>query len=53
MLLLARQYTSPTLFAQVKSMAFDAQMAQVDVITQNASQMNLITFSTSSQIGCA
>ncbi len=53
MLLLARQYTSSTLFAQVKSIAFDAQSVQVDVVTQNASQMNLISFSASSQIGCA
>jgi hypothetical protein len=53
MLLLARQYTSSTLFAQVKSLAFDAQSVQADVVTQNASQMNLISFSTSSQNGCA
>jgi hypothetical protein len=53
MLLLERQYTSSTLFAQVKSIAFDAHSVQVDVVTQNASQMNLISFSTSSQIGCA
>lgn len=53
MLLLERQYTSSTLFTQVKSIAFDAHSVQVDVVTQNASQMNLISFSTSSQIGCA
>ncbi len=53
MLQLARQYASSSLFAQVKSIAFDDQNVQVNVVTQNASQMNLITFGTSSQIGCA
>ncbi len=53
MLQLVRQYASPSLFSSVKSMAFNAQNVQVDMVTQNLSGMNLVTFSTSSANGCA
>ena len=54
---LERQYASPTLFAQAKSMAVDPQGTQVNVVAQtpsNASSMlSLVSFNASSQIGCA
>src|SRR5437879_2930549 len=53
MLQMVRQYTSSTLFAQVKSITFDAHSVQVDVVAQNGPSMNLITFSTSSPNGCS
>ncbi len=54
---LERQYASPTLFAQVKSMAVDPQGSQVNVVAQtppNApSMLSLVSFNASSQSGCA
>jgi hypothetical protein len=54
---LERQYASPTLFAQAKSMAVDPQGTHVNVVAQtpsNASSMlSLVSFNASSQIGCA
>jgi serine/threonine protein phosphatase PrpC len=53
---LEKQYASPTLFAQAKSMAVDPQGTQVNVVAQtpaNASAMlNLVSFNAGSKIGC-
>ncbi|GAC1380751.1 MAG: hypothetical protein NVS4B7_03460 [Ktedonobacteraceae bacterium] len=50
---LVKQYTSPTLFAQMKSMAIDSPGAQVNVLTQNStSTTSLMSFSVSQQNGC-
>jgi hypothetical protein len=53
MLQLVRQYTSPTLFGAARSMAFDTQKVQAEVLTQSAASMNVIAFGTSSPNGCA
>ncbi|MFL5658162.1 MAG: hypothetical protein ACJ8CB_28760, partial [Ktedonobacteraceae bacterium] len=53
---LERQYASPTLFAQARSMAVDPQSSQVNVVAQtppNASSMlSLVSFKASSPNGC-
>jgi hypothetical protein len=54
---LERQYASPTLFAQARSMSVDSLGTQVNVVAQtpsNASSMlSLVSFNASPQIGCA
>ncbi|HAG97641.1 MAG TPA: hypothetical protein DCL75_01945, partial [Ktedonobacter sp.] len=47
---LAKQYVSPTLLAQPKSMAVDTQGSQVNVLSQNSPAMPaLISFHTNPQ----
>lgn len=46
---LAKQYVSPTLLAQSKSMAVDTQGSQVNVLSQNSPMPALISFHTNLQ----
>ncbi|MGH2493188.1 MAG: Stp1/IreP family PP2C-type Ser/Thr phosphatase [Ktedonobacteraceae bacterium] len=50
---LVQQFFSPQLLNPVKSIAVDPQGANVNMLAQNASQLNLVTVSSGTQAGCA
>lgn len=50
---LVQQFVSPGLLNPVKSIAVDPQGANVNLLAQSASQLNLVTVNSGVQVGCA